>query len=563
MAAYDLTSTVEYDYNFTAATPASIKYLQNFSAFSNSATTIVTVTVSTAFLFTSVVNAGYGADFTYNPTSVNNSATFYLGDTSQAGSESFSTTAVNTMQSTFHTGGPNDANLGYGTLELGTGVLSSSYGTAINFFGTANTLILDTASPDLGSNVSIATFQGSGDQIVFNGVSDVAGSITGYSNGVLSYVNNGVAHSLNLTGLVGTVTASNFRIGNLAAIEGGNNSSHAGSLVISYVSCFLRGTMIAVPGGETAVETLRAGDLVDVWENGRLVARPIAWTGGRHIAAGELGSDDAAFPVRIRRHAFGPDIPHRDLLITAEHCVLVDDGLTPIRMLVNGASIVVDLAIPAYEVFHVELSTHGILMSEGLATESYLDSGHRDLFVGSGTAIAARGDLTLAAPLAVSRAVVEPIWHRLASRAIALGHDRDDAIVPLTDQPDLRLLLACGRELPARWHNDQRYMFQIPRGGRAIRLLSRSAVPADTIGRFVDDRRTLGVAVDRMVLWQGLGDIVIKPGSSDRTGWYPAENGVHWTDGSAALDLPVGAEATFLDIHLAGTLPYRMDARPA
>jgi hypothetical protein len=248
--------------------------------------------------------------------------------------------------------------------------------------------------------------------------------------------------------------------------------------------------------------------------------------------------------------------------VTPEHCILTEAGLVPARMLVNGASILIDRDIVEYEFFHVELERHGILLSEGLTTESYLDSGNRALFADTQAAACVRPDTTMAAPLAVARAVVEPIWNRLADRARLLGLDAERVLVSLTDQPDLRLLLDDGSELAACWHSAQRHMFHVPRGARPTRLLSRAAVPAETVGPFVDDRRILGVAVDRLVLWTGLAEEVLPAGGVTLRGWHEGE-GARWTNGNAELDLPQAGAETFLDIHLAGTMLYPEETRLA
>ena len=236
-------------------------------------------------------------------------------------------------------------------------------------------------------------------------------------------------------------------------------------------------------------------------------------------------------------------------------------------MLVNGGSILIDRSVRTYEVFHIELEDHGILLSEGLATESYLDSGNRDLFTDDGIAVTVRGDLVMAAPLAVSRDLVEPLWNRLADRARAAGFTIRAGETALTDEPDLRLMLDNGLELAACWHNAERHMFHIPRGSRPVRLLSRSASPSEVIGPFVDDRRILGVAIEKLVLWNGLDDSVTPAADLSLAGWHEVEGGCRWTNGSAALDLPAAGAETFLDVRVAATgrygYPSRAEAVPA
>ena len=341
------------------------------------------------------------------------------------------------------------------------------------------------------------------------------------------------------------------------AINDSDGSVSADTALTVTATCFLRGTMIATPCGEMAVERLRAGDPVSVIENGIHVSRPVTWVGGRSMDAAEFGGRTAAYPVRIRKDAFAGNVPHRDLLVTPEHCILTEAGLVPARMLVNGGSIVVDRSIPVYDFFHVELEVHGILLAEGLAAESYLDTGNRDLFVDGHAGVSVRDDLPMAAPLAVARDLGEPSWTRLADRARLLGFPCGDDAPAVTDQPNLRLLLEDGRELAACWHDAQRHMFHIPRDVRPVGLLSRAAIPAEIVGPFVDDRRTLGVAVDKLVLWNGLQDVVVPTGGPGLRGWHAAEGTHRWTDGQAELDLPEAGPEAFLDVHLAATGLYR------
>ena len=557
--AYVVTGNVEFDQNYSGTLTFGESTQSVYSAFSTG-TTIVTVTIAPALSALSVINAGSYADLILDSTSLSVGTAFDIGYGTNGGG-GYYTSAVNKLTTT--TVGPSNTASGNGTLEIGSALVSSGVQDGINFAGTGNTLVLDTTTlANNGLLSSINNFQSAGDQIVFNGVTAASARILGYSNGVLSFSNNGVTATIDFTGMGGAVTAGNFTIGNAAAVEGGNGSTYAGDLVIGFATCFLRGTMIATPAGEVAVETLRAGDLVTAIEAGQTVSRPVAWVGGRAMRVADHDGQDAAFPVRIRRGAFAENVPHRDLLVTPEHCILTEAGLTPARMLVNGASILVDRTLPEYEFFHVELERHGILLSEGLTTESYLDTGNRALFDQAGTVPVLRRDAVLAAPLVVARDVVEPIWRRLLDRAHVLGLDDGRAVAALTDQPDLRLLLDDGSELPACWHDAQRHMFRLPRGARPLRLLSRAAVPAETVGPFVDDRRTLGVAVDRLVLWTGLDERVMPPASRGLRGWHGGE-GARWTDGNAELDLPRADGDVVLDIHLAATMLYRDETRLA
>lgn len=318
-----------------------------------------------------------------------------------------------------------------------------------------------------------------------------------------------------------------------------------GGTIIS-PTCFLSGTHLQTPDGERRVETLRAGDLVAVRANGETAFRPVAWIGRRTMDVGKAGPD--ARPIRIREGAFAPGVPHRDLLVTGDHCVFADGNLIPARMLVNGASIIVDGSVRNYEFFHVELEQHSILISEGLETESYLDTGNRGNFANAATP-ALRADLAVdpsadawatraVAPLAVDRETVEPIWRRLAERA------GSHAAAAPAGEPDLRLVTDAGVEIRPSIVDGAQHAFVIPGGTRALRLVSRAARPCDAIGPYVDDRRVLGVLVGKIGLGIGRRRIEMEAASfAGASGWHAPEAGARcrWTDGDAVLPLDLSA----------------------
>ena len=340
------------------------------------------------------------------------------------------------------------------------------------------------------------------------------------------------------------------------AINDSDGSVSTSTVLTETATCFLRGSLIATPSGDVAVEELDVGDLVNVLQDGACVAHPVVWAGRGRMDAARFDHRDEAFPVRIRQDAFATGMPARDLLVTPEHCILTEAGLVPARMLVNRASILIDRDLPEYEFFHIELDVHGILLAEGLATESYLDTGNRHLFADGHAHVGVQRLPTMAAPLAVARKLVEPVWTVLTERALLLGLERPAAPPALTDQPNLRLLLEEGGELTCCWSDGRHFMFQIPSGARPIRLLSHTTVPAQVIGPFVDDRRTLGVAVEKLVLWTGLDATVVPASDLALAGWHQVEGNQRWTDGTASLDLPATAEVTYLDVHLASSILY-------
>ncbi len=426
----------------------------------------------------------------------------------------------------------------------------SSSGGIVFGDGTPDTLNLDTAGSSFSANV--AGF-GGGDMIDIGSLAYSSGYTVQYSGNILT-IDNGATtlftfNSIDNPGLVSLV------------------DDGAGGTEI--ITCFLAGTRIRTEHGETAVEHLAAGDVVATLVGGVIVHQPIKWLGSRHLGTAMVRKT-MAYPIRILAHAFAQGVPRRDLLVTPEHCVFLEGCLIPARMLVNGGSIVEDRALKAFGVYHIELETHGVLLAEGLAAESYLDTGNRGLFSNAGVTqlfpelsidpSQKSWDADACARLATDRETVEPIWARLADRALHLGLADRRHPATLLDDPQLRILLNNGHFVAAHSSERGRHLFQVPAGAKPLRLVSRAAVPASVIGPFVDDRRRLGVQVRSMALWNEAQSVVVNAEDCDLPGWHAAEQDVRWTNGDATVKLPVAAmSGTFLEVHVVGTLPYRQD----
>ncbi|WP_252348761.1 Hint domain-containing protein, partial [Gluconobacter sp. P5B12] len=245
----------------------------------------------------------------------------------------------------------------------------------------------------------------------------------------------------------------------------------------------------------------------------------------------------------------------------------LEGKLVPARMLVNGASILIDRTINSYTYYHVELESHEAVWAENALTESYLDTGNRSQFDNhTVTAIfggsKAGGSKTL--PLETSRAFVEPIYARIAERA------GNGVLQPeLTTDPDLHLVTNFGQIIrPLRQAND-RVMFMLPANVTTVRLVSRASRPSDTIGPFVDDRRDLGVLVGDVSLFASRQTVSLTAhlSLSNLSGWHGLESSTYrWTDGDATLPLQSGnssREPGILSIQVVSSGPYLMEDRSA
>ncbi|PTQ72598.1 Hint domain-containing protein [Celeribacter persicus] len=135
------------------------------------------------------------------------------------------------------------------------------------------------------------------------------------------------------------------------------------------VPCFAAGTKIETPNGEVPIQYLKVGDLVSTLDHG---PRPILWIGHSTVD----GRSKLA-PIQIEAEALGnrnalkvsPN--HRFLLHGADIELLFGEEsvFAPAKALVNDISI---RRSPCHRVtyFHILLSGHEIIFSEGIATES-------------------------------------------------------------------------------------------------------------------------------------------------------------------------------------------------
>ena len=221
----------------------------------------------------------------------------------------------------------------------------------------------------------------------------------------------------------------------------------------------------------------------------------------------------------------------------------------------------------------MELDAHAILLAEGLPAESYLDTGNRGFFANSGAPLVLHPDLTdepdyptreagSCAPFVWDEASVRPVWQRLADRAIAIGRP----VPQRATTTDGRPATAC-RSAPFKpvFSDSDRVIFVLPRGAREVRAVSRAQSPTEA-RPWLEDRRRLGVRVKRIVLRSADESREIPVDHPDLTqGWWAVEHDgqimSRWTDGEAVL--PAMRGHVMLEIQLAGSMSYALDALPA
>jgi len=156
------------------------------------------------------------------------------------------------------------------------------------------------------------------------------------------------------------------------------NSGDTATLALNFI-CFARDTMLEVQGGHKAVQDLVPGDLVRTKDNG---FQPLRWIASRRLTARDLQQNPAIRPIRIRAGALGVNRPERDLIVSPQHRMLLDDWrcqalfgademLAPALALINDSSITVDHGADGVDYYHFMFDRHEIVYANNVESESF------------------------------------------------------------------------------------------------------------------------------------------------------------------------------------------------
>lgn len=449
---------------------------------------------------------------------------------------------------------------------VNAGAVTGTGGTALAFRGTgSNRLILD---PGYSFSGVVAAYHGAS-----NALELAAGTIAGTVNGLgteflhfqtmnfdpgadwfalgsaasLPATITGFAHTdtIQVTGF--TATSSSFAGGVLtldssgatATLDVGSGFSLASFIVqdvaagtdVSVVACFAEGTCILTTCGEIPVDQLATGARV-VTASGAIA--PIAWIGRRRLDLTRHRGADEVRPVRITAGSLPGGGPHRDLVLSPDHALLIEGALIPVRYLVNGRTIRHEDRV-AITYFHVELARHDAILAEGAACETYLDTGNRRAFEGT-DALILHPDFACAWNTDACAPLVLDGPPRTAARRAILAHAAQRGLTTTSD-PDL-CMVAGDRVLHATRRRDTWHV-ALPTCTTAARLLSRTWIPAHTHPD-EEDTRTLGIAVKSLALD---GKPIAEHDLGE--GWHAAEPEWRWTNGRATINTKGAKKLTF------------------
>jgi Hint domain len=236
------------------------------------------------------------------------------------------------------------------------------------------------------NNVEFAAGEGNYGKVEFAAAADIPATVTGFTGvhdtidlGFISDSNNDATAVLNPNNDVLTVTGDNGSTtvqlnpsGDYSGLTFQTSPDGNGTDVSP--ACFCVGCLIATPKGPAAVEDLVIGDAVMTTSG---AVRLIKWIGLRRLAA-RFCEPLKAWPVRIRAGALADNVPSRDLLLSPDHALLIDDVLIQAGALVNGSSIVRETNVPeTFVYYHVELEDHSLIFAENTPSETFVDNVNR------------------------------------------------------------------------------------------------------------------------------------------------------------------------------------------
>ncbi|SFR57934.1 Hint domain-containing protein [Litoreibacter janthinus] len=165
----------------------------------------------------------------------------------------------------------------------------------------------------------------------------------------------------------------------VTSVPGASTVQHRSTDFGGDVICFTKGTRIRTPDGDTPVEQLSLGDVVQTKDDG---PQEILWIGQRRMSGARLYAMPELRPVRLRAAALDQDVPDEDLLVSPHHRILFSgpnaqalfnqsEVLVAASDLINDNTVFVDHAVKEVTYIHLLLSRHQVLWANGVATESY------------------------------------------------------------------------------------------------------------------------------------------------------------------------------------------------
>lgn len=201
---------------------------------------------------------------------------------------------------------------------------------------------------------------------------------TSYSNtpSGLSLIPTATAGARTMT----SIPTRNFEVAALrsdGSLFIGQDKAPAIPLFENAFAAFARGTVIATPRGNIAVEDLQPGDMVNTTDGD---AAKLVWIGSSNFVPADAGRRTPL--IRIMADAFGQGRPASFLtvgpaarILQTPHHLRGEVGnakmLTPVREFVDGVNVIEVVPPTAVQLFHLCLDRHAIITASGVEMETF------------------------------------------------------------------------------------------------------------------------------------------------------------------------------------------------
>lgn len=144
------------------------------------------------------------------------------------------------------------------------------------------------------------------------------------------------------------------------------------------IACFTPGALVETATGARAIETLRPGDLVLTRDRG---LQPIRWVGRRSFDMADLQADAGLQPILFRKGALGPNLPARDMMVSRQHCMLVEGPRAALyfgaeEVLVRALHMadqpgILQAMVQEVTYIHLMFDHHEVILADGVWSESF------------------------------------------------------------------------------------------------------------------------------------------------------------------------------------------------
>lgn len=146
----------------------------------------------------------------------------------------------------------------------------------------------------------------------------------------------------------------------------------------SEIVCFCAGTLILTDRGERPVESLAPGDLVLTRDRG---LQPVRWRQATALGPAALAKRPGFRPIRLAPGALGPGLPHRALLLSPQHRLLLrsrivervagaPEVLAAAKHLTDVEGIACAAEVTGLTYVHLLFDHHEIIFANGAEAES-------------------------------------------------------------------------------------------------------------------------------------------------------------------------------------------------